>query len=68
MTIPFGRRRLILSLDRVSPSPAGRVQEPAEAAGATDFELAHLGHGAMKAEIDRARWHAAGLMLGLRQS
>lgn len=68
MTIPFGRRRLILTLDRVSPSPAARVPEPPEAVGATDFELAHLGHGGMVAEIDRARWHTVGLMLGLRQS
>lgn len=67
MTIPFGRRQLILSLERVSPSPASRVPEPREAAGANDFELAHLGHQAALAQIDRARWHTVGLMLGLRQ-
>ena len=64
MTIPFGRRRLVLTVVAAPRHPHGPVAPELPAAvGATDAELARLvAHDA--ADIDRARWQAMTMMYG----
>ena len=71
-TLPFGRRRLVLSLDLLPvpsvpavPARAGRVVDPPAAYDATDAELARLNARAAMAE-DRRRWEAQSVYYGLR--
>ena len=60
MTIPVGRRRLVLTLLPATHPP--RFDLPA-ALDATDAELVRLtGRGA--ADLDRVRWEAMRLMYG----
>ncbi len=66
MTIPFGRRRLVVSV-----AVASRHDRPDTIAdplpGATDAELARLSRGGT-IDIDRARWEGLTLLYGgLRQ-
>ena len=58
MTIPVGRRRLVLTLLPARPTAA---DYPA-AAAATDAELVRLAGAAP--DLDRARWEALRLMYG----
>ena len=64
MTIPFGRRRLILSL-AVQASHPTAADHPG-ALGATDAELAHLNGDRLRAE-ERVRWDAMTLLYGGRR-
>jgi hypothetical protein len=62
MTIPLGRRRLVLSL---IPAPRlNRGPDLFAAVGATDAELARLGN-LDQAATDRLRWQ---IMAGMRGS
>jgi len=62
MTIPFGRRRLVVSV-----AVAGRDERSAPIVdplpGATDAELARLSRGGT-IDIDRARWEGLTLLYG----
>ena len=60
MTIPVGRRRLVLSL--LPPAPGTAPDLPA-AAAASDAELVRLAVG-NATDIDRARWEAMRLIYG----
>jgi hypothetical protein len=60
MTIPIGRRRLVLTL--LPPTRRPAVDVPA-ALDATDAELVRLA-GPAAADLDRARWEAMRLMYG----
>ena len=61
MTIPFGRRRLVVSL--VAPPTASPALDVPDALGATDAELAHLNRE-YHAAAERGRWEAMTLMYG----
>ena len=63
MTIPVGRRRLVLSL--LPPAPPAAPDLPA-AAGASDAELVRLS-AAARDDLDRARWEAMRLIYGGRR-
>jgi hypothetical protein len=71
--VPFGRRRLVLSLDLVpasavkSASPARARQNPdlPAALDASDAELARI-NGRAAAAADRLRWEAQSVFVGLR--
>ena len=60
MTIPVGRRRLVLSL--LPSAPPAAADLPA-AADATDAELVRLSLAA-PGDLDRARWEAMRLIYG----
>ncbi len=60
MTIPVGRRRLVLTL--ISPARSPAPDLPA-AIDATDAELVRLS-SAKGADLDRARWEVMRLMYG----
>ena len=60
MTIPVGRRRLVLTL--ISPARSAGPDLPA-AIDATDAELVRLS-SSNGADLDRARWEAMRLMYG----
>ncbi len=71
MSIPFGGRRLVFSLNLfvapakrklVSPVPSGRFPE---ATDASDGDLARLNRRA-EAEADRRRWQAQAIFHGVR--
>ena len=62
MTIPLGRRRLVLTL--VAPPRPAATEVPA-AVGASDAELVRLS-ARQPADLDRARWEAMALMHGPR--
>ena len=62
MTIPIGRRRLVLSLIS-SPAPR-RAPEIPVAVGATDAELARLGR--LAPELEREHWRAVTLLESAR--
>lgn len=64
MTIPFGRRRLVVSFALAGQDAPPRALDPLP--GATDAELAHLARGG-GGDIDRARWDALVLMYGGRR-
>ena len=61
MTIPIGRRRLVVAL---TPAQPPEVAVPA-ALGATDAELARLA-GPTPGALERARWDAISLLYGPR--
>jgi hypothetical protein len=61
MTIPFGRRRLILTVALTS-APA-RFREPQRAAGADDQELVRLSRQP-DVDIDLARWEGLSILYG----
>lgn len=61
MTIPFGRRRLVVSVALAAGAPPARRLDAD--AGGTDAELARLGRGPL-VDIDRARWDALTLIYG----
>lgn len=74
-TLPFGRRRLVLSLDLLPASAAmphgrtvwtgRRAPDVPGAFDATDAELARL-NGRASAAQDRLRWEAQAVFCGLR--
>lgn len=61
MTIPFGRRRLIVSL--VDAAPRRKLFRYAMADNATDAELARLNQF-NAAAMDRIRWEATAALFG----
>ena len=61
MTIPLGRRRLVVSVAVGRVAPPERVADPLP--GATDAELARLARGGT-IDIDRARWEGLTLLYG----
>ena len=63
MTIPIGRRRLVVAL---TPQRPPALDVPA-ALDATDAELVRLA-GPASAALERARWEAMSLMYGPRLS
>ena len=63
MTIPIGRRRLVLTL--LPPARRPAVDLPA-ALDATDAELVRLA-GPAAGDLDRARWEAMRLIYGPRR-
>lgn len=68
MIIPFGRRRVVLTLDRLPAPPARPVPailDVPASHGATDRELARLNRRAEAAE-DRLRWETTALLYGFR--
>jgi hypothetical protein len=65
MTIPFGGRRLVFSMNLfVAPTKPSGVPYP-EAIDASDADLARLNHRAA-AEADRRRWQAQAIFHGVR--
>ena len=62
MTIPFGRRRLVLSLES---APAHRALQFPALDGASDAELAHA-PGLADRTLDRVRWETMLIMHGFR--
>jgi hypothetical protein len=66
-SIPFGHRRLVLSLDLLPAAPdrvRRKVDVPA-AYDATDAELARI-NARVAAAQDRVRWEAQAVYYGLR--
>ncbi len=68
MTIPFVRRRLVVSLESVPSEPTARraLRFPA-LEGASDSELARLPGGPDSA-LDRTRWETMLVLHGFRAS
>ena len=65
MTIPFGRRRLSITLIAAQPPARPRVLDALAAQAGTDLELAQLRHrNAQDILADRARWDAMALLYG----
>ena len=65
MTIPFGRRRLSITLITAQPPARPRVLDALAAQGGTDLELAHLHlRNAQDVLTDRVRWDAMALLYG----
>ncbi len=66
MTIPFVRRRLVVSLENAPSAPAAHraIRIPA-LEGASDAELARLPGGADSA-LDRTRWETMLILHGFR--
>ena len=65
MTIPFGRRRLSITLIAAQPPARPRVLDALATQGGTDLELAHLRlRNAQDVLADRARWDAITLLYG----
>ncbi len=65
MSIPFGGRRLVFSMNLfVAPAKSKRADYP-EAVDASDAELAKLNRRAA-ADADRRRWHAQAIFHGVR--
>jgi hypothetical protein len=61
MTIPFGRRRLVLTMQVVADPP--RLWDGTDPLGATDADLARLNR--RKAiDVEQLRWDAMALMYG----
>ena len=63
MTIPFVRRRLVVSLESVPSAPTARRFPALE--GASDLELARTPEG-MNHALDRARWETMLTLHGFR--
>ena len=61
MTIPFGRRRLILTV-AIAPA-SSRRWDGAAALGATDAELASFARN-RAGDVDRVHWEGLRLMYG----
>jgi hypothetical protein len=61
MTIPFGRRRLVLTMQVVADPP--RLWAGTDPLGATDEELARLNRR-KSADVEQLRWEAMTLMYG----
>ena len=65
MSIPFGGRRLVFSMNLfVAPAKSTQVDYP-EAVDASDAELAKLNRRA-GADADRRRWQAQAIFHGVR--
>ena len=67
MIIPFGRRRVVLTLDRlpdVPDRPRPTVVDIPASQEATDRELARI-NGRAEAAAERLRWEAVVLLHGL---
>ena len=65
MSIPFGGRRLVFSMNLfVAPAKSTSAEFP-EAVDATDADLARLNRRA-EAEADRRRWQAQAIFHGVR--
>lgn len=65
MTIPFGRRRLTVSLSPSQAPARPRALDALAAQGGTDAELAYLRlRNTQDALADRARWDALVLLYG----
>jgi len=65
MSIPFGGRRLVFSMNLlVAPAKSGGTEFP-EAVESTDAELAKLNRRAA-ADADRRRWQAQAIFHGVR--
>ena len=62
MTIPFGRRRLVIAL----VAAPGRVSEYPAAVGASDAELARLARS-VDADFAREQWETQALLQGVRR-
>lgn len=67
MTIPFGRRRLTMTLDvclSLAPTETRqRTVRPGLPLGADDHELARLSR-VQPLDVDRARWEGLALLYG----
>jgi len=61
MTIPVGRRRLVLSLRLLSPTT--HRWDGIDPLDANDAELAHIGRRTDR-DVDRLRWEAMTLLYG----
>ncbi len=65
MSIPFGDRRLVLSMNLfVAPARKAQARYP-EAVAASDDDLAKLNRRA-EADADRRRWQAQAIFHGVR--
>ena len=65
MSIPFGGRRLVFSMNLfVAPAKSARSEYP-QAIDATDADLAKLNRR-MDADADRRRWQAQAIFHGVR--
>ena len=65
MSIPFGGRRLVFSMNLfVAPAKPAQAEFP-EAIDATDADLAKLNRRA-EADADRRRWQAQAIFHGIR--
>ncbi len=65
MTIPFGRRRLTISLATDQAPARPRVLDDLAAQGGTDAELAQLRlRNHQDVVADRARWSAMAILYG----
>lgn len=60
MTIPFGRRRLTLTL---APAPSPRLSPAEIPIDASDAEFVRLVRGG-HVDVDRARWEGLALLYG----
>ena len=69
-TVPFGRRRLVMSFDLLPaaaapPARARRAPDVPAAIEATDAELARLNARSVAAR-ERTRWETQAVLIGLR--